>query len=67
MMTFKALKGKMEVKVINAQGQTVIKIQIQAYQGVDNGHIHFGDLSPEIYTLLCILNDGKETHQVIFK
>ncbi len=68
MMTFNSEKeGKMEVNVINAQGQTVLKTHMQAYQGVNNGHVHLGDLVPGSYTLICIMNDVKETHQIILK
>ncbi len=68
MMTFNASKdGKMEVIVINAQGQTVNKTQMQAYQGVNNGHLHLGNLKPGNYTLICTTEGVKETHQIIFK
>ncbi len=68
MMTFNANKeGKMYVNVINAQGQTVIKTQMQAYQDVNNGHVHLGNLPQGNYTLICTLDGVKETRQVIFK
>ncbi|MEJ7829193.1 MAG: T9SS type A sorting domain-containing protein [Segetibacter sp.] len=68
MMTFNANKeGNMDVNVINAQGQRVIKTQMQAYQGVNNGHVHLGNLPQGTYTLICTLDGIKETHQIIFK
>lgn len=68
MMTFNATKeGKMGVSVMNAQGQTVIKTQMQAFQGVNNGHVHLGTLPSGTYTLVCILNGVKETHKIVFK
>lgn len=68
MMTFNAVKeGKMEVDIINAQGQTVMNTQMQATRGVNNGHMHLGDLPPGTYTLICLLNGIKESHQIIFK
>ncbi len=68
MMTFNAEKeGKMEVNVINAQGQVVTKNQLQAYRGVNNGHVHLGNISTGTYTLVCILNGVRETHQIVIK
>lgn len=68
MLTFNANKeGKMRVDIINSQGQTVIKTQMQAYQGVNNGHVHMGALAPGNYTLVCLLDGIRETHQIIFK
>lgn len=68
MMTFNANKeGNMHVDVINSQGQTVIKTQMQAYQGVNNGHVHLGALAAGNYTLVCLLDGVRETHQIIFK
>lgn len=68
MMTFNAKKeGKMEVSLINSQGQQVIKTQMQAYEGVNNGHVHLGNLTPGTYTLICLLDGVRETHKIIFK
>jgi plastocyanin len=68
MMTFNALKeGKMQVSVVNSQGQTIIKNEMQAYQGVNNGHVHLGNLTPGTYTIVCILGGVRETHKIIFR
>jgi len=68
MMTFNAGKeGKMQVNVINPQGQMILKTQLQAYQGVNMGHVHLGNLPPGNYTLVCFLDGLKETYQVIIK
>ncbi len=68
MLTFNADKeGKMQVNVVNPQGQMIIKTQMQAYRGVNNGHVHLGNLHPGIYTLSCFLDGIKETHQIIIK
>ncbi|MEJ7685486.1 MAG: T9SS type A sorting domain-containing protein [Segetibacter sp.] len=68
MMTFNADKeGKMNVQVINAEGKTIISTMMQAYPGVNNGHLHLGNLSTGSYSVVCMLNGIKETHQVIVK
>jgi plastocyanin len=68
MLTFNAAKeGEMQVTVVNSQGQVVIKNQMQAYIGVNNGHVHLGNLAPGNYTLSCTLNGVAESRQIIFK
>lgn len=68
MMTFNADKeGKMNVQVINADGKTIISTMMQAYPGVNNGHLHLGNLSAGSYSVVCLLNGIKETRQVIVK
>lgn len=65
MMTFNAEKeGKMNVKVINTEGKMLINTTMQAYPGVNNGHLHLGNLSAGNYSVVCILNGTKETHQI---
>ncbi len=66
MMTFNADKeGKMNVQVINAEGKTIISTMMQAYQGVNNGHLPLRNLSSGNYAVVCKLNGIKETHQII--
>ncbi len=68
MMTFNAEKeGKMNVKVINTEGRTLINTMMQAYPGVNNGHLHLGELPSGSYSIVFMLNGLKETHQVIVK
>lgn len=68
MMTFNADKeGKMNVSVINAEGKTMLNTLMQAYPGVNNGHLHVGNLSSGNYSIICLLNGIKETRQVIVK
>ncbi|HKG69233.1 MAG TPA: T9SS type A sorting domain-containing protein [Segetibacter sp.] len=68
MMRFNADKeGKMNVKVIDAEGKSIISTLMQAYPGVNSGHLHLGNLSSGSYSIVCMLNGTKETHQVIVK
>lgn len=68
MMTFNAAKeGKMDVSVVNAQGQAIIKTQMQAFEGVNNAHVHLGVLPAGTYTLVCTLDGIRETRQIVFK
>jgi plastocyanin len=68
MMRFNADKeGQMNVKVIDAQGKSIISTMMQAYPGVNSGHIHLGNLSSGTYSIVSMLNGIKETHQVVVK
>jgi plastocyanin len=68
MMTFNAEKeGKMNVKVISTEGKILINTMMQAYAGVNNGHLHLGDLPAGTYSIVFMLNGLKETHQVVVK
>lgn len=68
MLTFNADKeGKMDVKVINAEGRTVINSTMQAYSGVNNGHLHLGSLAAGNYSVVFQLNGMKETRQIIVR
>ena len=66
MLTFNADKeGSMNVQVINTHGQAVISTKMQAYKGVNNGHVHLGDLSPGTYIINFRLDGVKEAHTVV--
>jgi hypothetical protein len=66
MLTFNADKeGSMDVQVINTNGQAVISTKMQAYKGVNNGHVHLGDLSPGTYIINFRLDGVKEAHTVV--
>lgn len=66
MLTFNAEKeGKMNVKVVNTEGKILINTMMQAYQGINNGHLHLGELPSGSYSIIFMLNGLKETHQVI--
>lgn len=66
MLTFNAEKeGKMNVKVVNTEGKVLLNTLMQAYPGVNNGHLHLGDLPAGNYSVVFMLNGLKETHHVI--
>ncbi len=57
--------GEMSATVINMQGKTVFKIGMSAVAGINNGHIHMGDLPPGPYTIRFNLNGLVEKYKVI--
>ena len=67
-MTFNSEKqGQMQVQVVNAEGKTIITRNMQAYVGVNRGHIHLGDQPTGTYTLICSMDGVSESHQVVYK
>lgn len=68
MMTYNADKeGKMNIRVINAEGKSILSTIMQAYPGVNNGRLQLGKLSPGTYSVVCLLNGIKETHRIIVR
>ena len=68
MLQFNADKeGSMLVQLYNESGGFVAQTQMAAYQGLNNGHFHLGDLTPGIYYIVCTLDGTKEKHTIIVK
>lgn len=60
-------EGIMEVQIANAAGKTIINTTMQAYAGINGGHVHLGELPSGTYSITCLLNGIKETHKLIYK
>ncbi len=60
-------EGKMEVQIINPEGKTIINTTMQAYPGINGGHVHLGALPSGTYSIICLLNGIKETHKLVYK
>jgi hypothetical protein len=58
-------KGVMTAKLIDMQGKTILKTELSAEQGVNNGHIHLGDVPAGIYTIYFSLDDITESYRVV--
>jgi len=66
MLQFYADKpGKLLVKLFNASGTLVKQVQLDAGEGINNGHFHMGALAAGTYILQCTLDGEKETRQII--
>ena len=57
--------GEMKAIVIDANGRTIMKLALSANKGINNGHIHMGDLPTGIYTIVFSLDGLKETKRVM--
>ena len=60
-------KGVMIAKLIDMQGKVVLKTELSAEQGVNNGHIHLGDVPAGIYTIYFSLDGISESYRVVKK
>ena len=54
----------MIAKLIDMQGKLILKTKLSAVQGVNNGHIHLGDVQPGVYTFLFTLDGINESYKI---
>ena len=59
--------GVMETMLFDMQGKSLLTTSLSAVKGVNNGHIHLGEISPGTYNIVFNLNGLKEVHQIIIK
>ncbi len=66
MLRFNADKpGTMNAKLLDAQGKLILQTDLSAVTGVNNGHIHLGEISKGIYTLNFTLDGLSESYSII--
>jgi plastocyanin len=66
MLQFNADKaGVMIAKLMDMQGKVVLKTELSAEQGVNNGHIHLGDIPAGIYTMNFSIDGISESYRVV--
>lgn len=57
--------SSMKALVLDAGGKALMKLDLSANKGINNGHIHMADLPTGIYTILFSLDGLKETKKVM--
>ncbi len=57
--------GEMKAVIIDANGRTVMKLDLTANKGINNGHIHMGDFPPGIYSIAFSMDGLRETKRVM--
>lgn len=57
--------GSMIVNVFDANGKRVLKTNMAAFPGLNNGHVHVCDLAPGVYTLQFNYEGLRETRRVV--
>ena len=65
MLQFNADKQAMIAKLVDMQGKVVLKTELSAGQGVNNGHIHLGDVPAGIYTIYFSLDSISESYRIV--
>lgn len=66
MLQFNADKtGTMSTKIMDMQGKVVLNTELSAEPGVNNAHIHLGDLAAGIYTIYFSLDGISESHRIV--
>ncbi|CAN5305547.1 hypothetical protein BH09BAC2_BH09BAC2_05110 [soil metagenome] len=59
--------GNMIAKIYDIRGKLILKTELSAETGINNGHIHLGDISEGIYTITFWLNGIKESYKILKK
>jgi len=68
MLQFNADKtGSMQVQVYNSGGALIMQTQMAAVEGLNNGHLHLGDLATGVYTIVFSLDNIRETKRVVLQ
>ncbi|MEO6330854.1 MAG: T9SS type A sorting domain-containing protein, partial [Ginsengibacter sp.] len=68
MLRFNADKtSKMEVRVLDMDGRSVIETTMQATEGVNNGHLMLGNIAVGPYSIVFELNGIKEVYKLIVR
>ena len=57
--------GKLLASVYNMDGKKVLSDEMNAITGLNNGHLHVGDLQPGIYNIVFSMGKLKETYRVV--
>jgi plastocyanin len=66
MLQFNANKpGVMIAKLMDVQGKLVLKLELSAVEGINNGHIHLGNVPAGIYTIYFTLDGINESFKVV--
>jgi plastocyanin len=65
MLQFNADKrGIMQVKMTDMGGRTILKTELSAMPGINNGHIHLGEIPAGIYTIYFSLAGINESYMI---
>jgi len=59
--------GKMNVRLTSIEGKIIMQTTMQAYEGVNNGHLILGDLAAGSYSISFELDGIKEVHTLLVK
>ncbi len=65
MLQFNAEKpGSMKVKIVDLQGHIILQTDVAAVEGINNGHIHLGEIQGGIYIIYFSLDGINESYKI---
>jgi plastocyanin len=59
--------GKMKVQLYTQSGKLVTETEMTAVKGLNNGHMHLGDLTPGTYYIVFTLGNKIEKHIIVYQ
>jgi len=59
--------GTMKVQLFTQTGKLINQTEMTATKGLNNGHVHLGDLTPGTYYIVCALGNKTEKHTIIYQ
>lgn len=59
--------GTLNAKVFSSDGKLVLNQDMGADVGLNNGHIHLGDLMPGVYNIVFTMDGKKETNKIVLQ
>ncbi|MGN6615618.1 MAG: T9SS type A sorting domain-containing protein [Ilyomonas sp.] len=66
MIQFNADKqGKMKVELYDMSGKLIKQTEMSAVEGLNNGHLHLGEIAPGVYTIVFSLDKMKEQKRIV--
>jgi plastocyanin len=54
-------------EVLNAQGKMVLQSEMDAFPGLNNGHLHLGHIAAGTYTVVFKLGSVRESYKIVVK
>jgi plastocyanin len=68
MLKFNADKqSTLYASLVNSEGKVVLKTEMSAYPGLNNGHFHLGSMAAGTYTVVFKLEGIKESYKIMVK
>jgi plastocyanin len=60
-------QGEMKVQLYDVNGKMILQADMQAVQGLNNGHLHLGTLPAGIYNAIFLMDGMKETYRIVVR
>lgn len=58
---------QMKVQLYDINGKMILQADMQATQGLNNGHLHLGNLQPGIYNAVFSMDGMKENYRIVVR